>query len=212
VKNKIKFFLLIGFFGLILIHPMGLNVVMSENKYPHMPTETAYFAGGCFWCMEPVFDAIEGVVDTTVGYMGGIEETANYNDVSSGRTNHFEAVQVTYVPDIVSYKALLRAFWQSIDPTDAEGQFADKGRHYQTAIFLKRDSDRAIVEASIKELLSKKSYEKPIATKLLPESSFYKAEAYHQNYYQKNSVHYNAYKIGSGRAGYLKKAWGKDEK
>ena len=212
MKNNLKFFLLICFFGLILIHPMGLNKVMSENKYAHMATETAYFAGGCFWCMEPVFDAIEGVVDTTVRYIGGSEETANYKDVSSGRTNHFEAVQVTYVPDIVSYKTLLGAFWQSIDPTDAEGQFADKGRHYQTAIFLKKDSDRAIVEASIKELLSKKSYEKPIATKLLPESSFYKAEEAHQNYYQKNSVHYNAYKIGSGRAGYLNKTWGKDEK
>lgn len=185
---------------------------MSNNKYAHMATENAYFAGGCFWCMEPVFDAIEGVVDTTVGYIGGKQETANYNDVSAGRTNHFEAVQVTYVPDIVSYKTLLDAFWQSIDPTDKDGQFADKGRHYQTAIFLKQDSDRAIVEASIKDLLSKKSYDKPIATKLLPESPFYKAEEYHQNYYQKNSVHYNAYKIGSGRAGYLKNTWGKNEK
>ncbi len=191
--------------------------MQSQNKKENKQTEaqnlennqTAYFAGGCFWCMEPVFDVIDGVIDTTVGYMGGKSDTANYQDVSSGRTNHFEAIKVTYNPEKVSYRTLVDAFWRSIDPTDTDGQFADKGRHYQTAIFVTSESDRKIIEESIQALLKVKNYDRPIATKKLPVSTFYEAEEYHQNYYQKNSFQYNAYKVGSGRASYLKKNWGK---
>ena len=189
---------------------MSENTTSTNPMNPNAKTENAYFAGGCFWCMEPVFDVIDGVVDTTVGYMGGGENMANYKDVSSGNTNHYEAIKVTYDPNKVSYKTLLDAFWRSIDPTDAYGQFADKGPHYQTAIFLKQESDREIIDASIKRLLKERSFDKPIATKIVTETMFYPAEEYHQDYYQKNSVHYNAYKIGSGRAGYLKKLWGND--
>jgi peptide methionine sulfoxide reductase msrA/msrB len=218
MKDSIRIGAFIIFFGLILLHPMGLNTSMTNNESPstNEPPSisasgiaTAYFAGGCFWCMEPVFDALAGVTDTTVGYMGGKEETANYNDVSSGRTQHVEAIQVSYDPNVVSYATLLMAFWQSIDPTDPNGQFADKGPHYQTAIFIKNESNRAEVEASIQALLKKKSYDSPIVTKILLEQPFYKAEEYHQNYYKKNAVHYNAYKLGSGRSGYLQQAWGK---
>ncbi len=216
MKDNMKLFLFIIFLGLILFHPLMLNKIMMtdnndnnlNNKNKYTTFETAYFAGGCFWCMEPVFDVIEGVLDTTVGYMGGSEDTANYQDVSSGRTNHFEAIEVKYDPNKVQYKTLLDAFWRSIDPTDEDGQFADKGRHYETAIFIKSEKDRIIIDKSIEDLLKIKTYENPIATKILPVSSFYKAEDYHQNYYQKNSFQYNAYKIGSGRASYLKKNWG----
>ena len=202
---------LIVFFILILMHPLALNKTMPSglDVNSEVQTKIAYFAGGCFWCMEPVFDALDGVIDTTVGYMGGKKETANYTDVSSGRTTHVETIQVTYNPDVISYSTLLMAFWQSIDPTDPSGQFADQGPHYQTVVFINDESDRAIVDASIQALLEKKSYNKPIATKILPVQLFYKAEEYHQNYYQKNAVHYNAYKVGSGRAGYLQQAWGK---
>ena len=228
--------LFVCFLGLILFHPIGLNKVMTNKPNQSMSNEdsqsevakidqakklnaepeestknvqVAYFAGGCFWCMEPVFDPIHGVMNTTVGYMGGKKETANYSAVSSGSTQHYEVVQVTYDANLVSYKTLLDAFWQSIDPTDALGQFADKGRHYQTVIFIKDDSDQVIIDASISDLLAKKSYDKPIATKVLPEQIFYEAEEYHQNYYQKNAVQYQAYKVGSGREMYLNQAWGK---
>ena len=217
VPRNSKLSLLILFLTLILIHPLVLNKYIGlteHNMNNHQISISAneetkrYFAGGCFWCMEPVFDVIEGVLETTVGYMGGKSESANYQDVSSGTTNHFEVIEVRYDPTKVSYETLLHAFWRSIDPTDPNGQFADKGRHYQTAIFIKSEKDRDVINETIAALLKQKEYEKPIVTKILPESSFYQAEEYHQDYYKKNSFHYNAYKIGSGRASYLKKNWG----
>ena len=168
-----------------------------------------YFAGGCFWCMEPVFDAVPGVKETISGYMGGAKETANYQDVSTGRTAHIEAIEVTYDTTEVDYKTLLHAFWRSIDPTDMNGQFADKGPQYRTAVFVSTKDQEAQVEDSIKELEKLNKFDAPIVTKILPTSEFYPAEEYHQNYYQKNTIHYNAYKIGSGRAGFLNKMWGK---
>ena len=228
MKDNTRLWLFALFLGLILLHPMGLNKLMSQHfeKTNHQESVTKkepsiqkvilakqqvtrwHILPGVFWCMEPVFDIIDGVTDTTVGYMGGKKETANYTAVSSGSTNHYEVIKVTYNPTVVSYQTLLAAFWRSIDPTDENGQFADQGPHYRTAIFIKNESDRAIVEASIKTLLSQKSYDKPIATQIIPEQPFYTAEDHHQNYYQKNAVHYNAYKVGSGRAGYLNQTWG----
>jgi peptide methionine sulfoxide reductase msrA/msrB len=175
--------------------------VEAKNK-------TVYFAGGCFWCMEPVFDAIPGVTNTTVGYMGGKKETANYTHVSSGKTDHIEVIQVIYNPDTVTYGTLLDAFWKSIDPTDPTGQFADKGPHYQTAIFIRTPAQQTEAKASKERIL--KSFDQPIATLFLEETTFYPAEDYHQDYYQKNTTHYNAYKIGSGRAGFLNRLWNKN--
>ena len=167
-----------------------------------------YFAGGCFWCMEPVFDSIDGVTNTVVGYMGGQPDTANYEDVSSGKTQHIEVVQVTYNPQKTSYLTLLDAFWQSIDPTDQYGQFADRGYQYQTAVFFKTQLQKDAIHKSLSNLKSRHIFDAPIVTKILPESPFYEAESYHQNYYQKNTLHYQSYKVGSGRAGFLKKVWG----
>jgi methionine-S-sulfoxide reductase len=173
-------------------------------------TQTAIFAGGCFWCMQPSFDNTAGVISTSVGYTGGSKETATYEQVSSGRTQHVEAIEITYDPSKVAYEKLLETYWENIDPTDAEGQFADKGAHYQTAIFVQDELQQKAAEKSKTEI-AKKFVPKPIAVKILPAQAFYAAEDYHQKYYQKNKNHYTMYKYGSGRAGYLEKTWGKKD-
>ncbi|MGC6366738.1 MAG: peptide-methionine (S)-S-oxide reductase MsrA [Candidatus Marinamargulisbacteria bacterium] len=192
--------------GLMLVVIVAVGIIK-----PVMATEfqKVYFAGGCFWCMEPVFDIIPGVTDTVVGYMGGDKTTANYSMVSSGKTQHIETIEVTFDPEKVSYRTLLDAFWRSIDPTDQYGQFADKGPHYQTAIFVASIDQQEEAQRSLEDLAKLRKFKDPIVTKILPVEPFFPAEEYHQNYYQKNAVHYNAYKIGSGRAGFLEKVWKK---
>ena len=169
---------------------------------------TAIFGGGCFWCMEPPFEQLEGVVDVTAGYSGGDEENPTYGQVSSGRTSHIESVQVLYDPEKISYDELLDTFWRQIDPTDDGGQFADRGRHYRTAIFYNNEQEKEIAERSKKKLNDAEVFSKPIVTAIVPAKKFYPAEEYHQDYYRKNIVHYSAYKVGSGRAGFLKDTWG----
>lgn len=171
------------------------------------PTKTALFAGGCFWCMQPSYDNLPGVASTRVGYAGGSADTATYDKVTSGKTGHVEVIEIVYNPEKVSYDTLLQTYWENIDPTDPNGQFADKGSQYIPAIYYADDAQRHAAEQSKTRVQQK--FEKPIVVKLLPTPPFYPAEDYHQRYYEKNSVHYNAYKIGSGRAGYLKKTWGK---
>lgn len=169
--------------------------------------QSAIFAGGCFWCMEPPFEELEGVVEVTAGYTGGSRETADYRQVSSGRTNHYEAVRVVYDPAIISYRRLLDVFWRQIDPTDGDGQFADRGSQYQTAIFYENQTQREQAEQSRAELAASGLFDRPIATKIVPVTPFYEAEAYHQDYYRKNYGHYAAYKEGSGRKGFQEKMW-----
>jgi methionine-S-sulfoxide reductase len=171
-------------------------------------SKTALFAGGCFWCMQPSYDNTAGVISTSVGYAGGTKETATYDQVSTGKTDHTEVIQITYNPAKVTYEKLLETYWENIDPTDGEGQFADKGSQYIPAIYYADDAQRLAAEAS-KKAIATKFAPKPILVKLLPITTFYAAEDYHQRYYEKNSAHYNAYKQGSGRAGYLKETWGK---
>jgi len=181
---------------------------MVNGKENPMSVKKAIFAGGCFWCMQPSFDRLPGVVSTTVGYTGGSTPNPTYEEVSSGSTGHLEAVEVDYDPSKVTYDELLRAFWLSIDPTDAGGQFADKGSQYKTAIFYHDEDQKRLAEASKKELASSGRFHKPIATAILPAQPFYPAEEYHQKYYLKNVLHYNLYKKGSGREDFLKRAWG----
>lgn len=169
-------------------------------------TKTAIFAGGCFWCIQPGFDALEGVTQTMVGYTGGEASSADYKKVSGGDSGHVEAIRVTYDPTKVSYAQLLERYWETIDPTDAGGQFADRGEQYETVIFYNNDEERKIAENS-KEAVAKKLGQ-TIATRIEPARPFYDAEEYHQKYYEKNSVHYNAYKYGSGRVNRLKELWG----
>ncbi|PJZ71467.1 peptide-methionine (S)-S-oxide reductase [Leptospira perolatii] len=175
----------------------------------NVKTETAIFAGGCFWCMEPPFEKLPGVQSVISGYSGGKEKNPTYEDVSYGRTSHRESIQVTYNPKMISYEKLLEVFWKQIDPTDDGGQFADRGRQYRTAIFYKGESQRKLAEASKKKLISSGKFSKPIVTEILPAENFYPAEEYHQNYYLKNPDHYKAYRKGSGREDFIEKTWGK---
>lgn len=167
----------------------------------------ATFAGGCFWCMEPPFEKLEGVIDVVSGYTGGHKENPSYEDVLAGGTGHVEAIQIVYDPNRITYRELLDVFWRQIDPTDPGGQFVDRGSQYASAIFYHNEEQRRTAEKSIKELEQSDIYEKPIVTKIRKGSAFYIAEAYHQDYYKKNSVRYKYYRYNSGRDQYLKKIW-----
>ena len=171
-------------------------------------TETATLAGGCFWCMEGPFEALDGVVSVTSGYTGGAALNPTYAEVSSGATGHAEAVQIVYDPAQVSYARLLEVFWRNIDPTQPDGQFADHGRQYRTAVFYHSDEQRRQAEASKVALASSGQFTKPIVTEIIPAGPFYPAEDYHQDYYKKNPIRYKLYRVGSGREGFLKRIWG----
>lgn len=168
----------------------------------------ATFAGGCFWCMVPPFENLEGVLDIKSGYIGGNTQNPTYREVSTGKTGHYEAIQITYDPEKVTYVELLNIFWRQIDPTDAYGQFADEGSQYQTAIFYHDEEQKILAEESKEQLQREGVFEDLIVTKIIPATDFYPAEEYHQQYHIKNPEHYQMYKIGSGRAGFLKKIWG----
>ena len=167
----------------------------------------ATFAGGCFWCMQLPFEEVEGVRSVVAGYAGGTKENPTYEEVSSGRTGHFEAVQVTYSPETVSYETLLNVFWTQIDPTDDAGQFADRGSQYRTAIFFHDDEQKRLAEASKKALDDSGKFTKPVRTLILPYTTFYPAEEYHQNYAQKKPLEYGRYKKYSGREGFIESNW-----
>ncbi len=184
---------------------------MKENENLKQKLEKATFAGGCFWCMQPVFDKFPGVVSTTVGYAGGDKENPTYEQVSTGRTGHTEAIEVIYDPAKASYGKLADAFFQSIDPTDRGGQFADRGSQYRTAVFYHDENQKREAEASKERLAKSGKFDQPVVTEIVPASKFYPAEEYHQKYYVKNAGHYYLYKVGSGREGFLKKIW-KDKK
>jgi len=169
-------------------------------------TETAIFAGGCFWCMEPPYDKLDGVVATISGYSGGKEQNASYNKVASGRTDHYEVVKIEYDPSKVSYEKLLKVFWRNIDPFDARGQFCDKGPQYRAAIFYGNEEEKALAEKSKQRVMEQLG--KDVVTELLPEQAFYRAEDYHQDYYKKNPVRYKFYRYGCGRDARLTQVWG----
>ena len=173
--------------------------------------EKATFAGGCFWCMEPPFESLNGVLDVVSGYTGGNTKNPSYEEVSSGNTSHLEAIRITYDPSKIGYSDLIEVFWQQIDPTDEGGQFNDRGKQYKTAIFYHTDTQREIAEKSKKNLEKSGKFKKPITTEIKPVTVFYEAEKYHQNYYKKNEAHYNLYKAGSGRKAYLEKTWDSKE-
>jgi peptide methionine sulfoxide reductase msrA/msrB len=176
------------------------------REYKH-----AVFAGGCFWCMEPPYAGVKGVTGVRPGYTGGKTENPTYEEVCSGRTGHFEAVEVTYDPEAVSYNELLNIFWRQIDPTDVGGQFADRGGQYETAIFYADEEQKQAALASINELNVSGKYKNKVATKVLPAGRFYPAEEYHCRYYLKNPGHYARYKTGSGREDFIRHMWGKEK-
>ena len=167
----------------------------------------AVFGGGCFWCMEPPFEQLAGVIDVRAGYSGGTADDARYDLVSSGRTDHYEAVEVLYDPEKISYGELVETFWRQIDPTDDGGQFADRGTHYKTAIFYGNGEEKRVAEASKQRLQDSGIFDKAIKTDVLQGEPFYPAEEYHQDYYKKNFAHYSAYKAGSGRKDFVERVW-----
>jgi peptide methionine sulfoxide reductase msrA/msrB len=163
----------------------------------------ATFAGGCFWCMEGPFEQLEGVETAFAGYAGGDETNPTYEQVSSGETDHREAVQVFYDPSQVDYETLLETYWLQVDPTDQGGQFADRGGHYTTAIFYHTPEQKQAAAKAKKELDKSGRYPDSVVTEILPFKNFYLAEESHQDYYRKNYTHYQAYKEGSGRAKHI---------
>ncbi len=173
--------------------------------------ETAIFAGGCFWCMESEFSDLKGVSDVVSGYAGGPkrEIPPSYEEVSAGNSGFKEAVEITYDPAIVTYDHLLEIFWRNVDPFDEQGQFCDKGSQYVAAIFYNGDAERLLAEASLKKVEDK--FSRSVATQVVPRTTFYAAEDYHQDYYKNNSVRYKLYRNGCGRDNTLEKLWGKSE-
>ena len=167
----------------------------------------AIFAGGCFWCMEQPFDALDGVLDTVSGYTGGHVVNPDYREVSSGSTGHTEAIRVTYNPEKISYQELLEVFWHNIDPLDGGGQFCDRGSQYRSEIFTANPEERKLAEISRQQLVDKGLFDKPIATQITEASTFYPAESYHQNYYQTNPARYKFYKWNCGRQQRLDEVW-----
>ena len=192
--------------GDVYLGSPGISLA-AEMTTEHM--EIATFAGGCFWCMQPPFEKLPGVVSTTVGYTGGAATNPTYKEVCSGTTGHAEAIQVVFDPARVSYERLLEVFWHNVDPTTPNRQFADIGTQYRTAIFYHTEEQRRLALASKEQLERSGKFAEPIVTELVPASTFYPAEEYHQQYYKKNAIHYKLYRIGSGRESYLTRTWGK---
>jgi peptide methionine sulfoxide reductase msrA/msrB len=208
IFNKVSLIIfLIVFFGFTFF-------IKGENQKgeSEMKTEVfdkATFAGGCFWCIESAFDGLEGVKEAVSGYTGGIIENPTYQKVCTGKTGHYEAVQVTFDTNKVKYKDLIDIFWQQIDPTDPDGQFADKGSQYRTAIFYHNEEQKKIAEESKETLEKSGKFDRPIVTEIKEAFGFYPAEDYHQDYYKKCPVRYQNYKVGSGRESFLNRVWRK---
>ncbi len=176
---------------------------MEENKY-----ELATFAGGCFWCMVKPFDELHGIKKVVSGYTGGMKENPTYEEVCSETTGHYEAVQITFDPKVFSYEKLLELYWKQIDPTDSGGQFYDRGQSYETVIFYHNEDQKQLAEQSKRNLQNNGPFKQEIATKILPAGPFYAAEDYHQHYYKKNPIRYEAYRKGSGREAFINAYWG----
>ncbi len=183
----------------------------AQTAKPAAPaaTQKATFAGGCFWCMEPPYDKLPGVISTISGYMGGKTKNPTYEQISTGTTGHAEVVQVEYDPTKVSYEKLLDVFWRNVDPTQRDGQFCDHGSQYRTAIFYHTDEQKRLAEASKAALQKNKPFRGDIVTEIAAAPQFYRAEEYHQDFYKKNPTRYKIYRTGCGRDARLQALWGK---
>ena len=186
-----------------------LTVWLSSGVQSAPTTAKAYFAGGCFWCMEEAFEKVDGVLTVVSGYMGGTVANPTYEQVSDGRTGHAEAIEVTYDPTKVTYQKLLDAFWRNIDPVTPNAQFCDHGTQYRAVVFYSTDEEKRLAEESKSKIEQSKRLPAPIVTQLVQASTFYQAEDYHQDYYKKNPLRYKYYKYSCGRAQRLEALWGK---
>ncbi|NOX10039.1 MAG: peptide-methionine (S)-S-oxide reductase MsrA [Gammaproteobacteria bacterium] len=194
--------------SLLLLLILTSAQAMEQNK-DTKSIELATFAGGCFWCMEPPFDKLPGVISTTSGYSGGSEKDPTYQEVSAGKTHHAEVVQVRYNPSIIDYTKLLEVFWRNIDPTSEGRQFVDIGQQYRSAIFYHSEEQKALAIKSRDQLAASGRFDKPIVTEITAFSRFYPAEDYHQDYYQHNPIRYKYYRYRSGRDQFLERVWEK---
>ena len=198
--------------GLLSVSLMLMTASVSakdSGKAASVPRlEKAMFAGGCFWCMEPAFDKLEGVKAVISGYTGGHKKNPTYEEVSSGATGHAEAIEITYDPAVISYSKLLDVFWHNIDPTVKDRQFCDVGAQYRTAIWYQNEAQRRLAEESKKALEKSHRFKWPIYTEITQATQFYPAEDYHQKYYQKNHLRYKFYRYNCGRDQRLKELWG----
>jgi peptide-methionine (S)-S-oxide reductase len=196
---------------LLLLAGCGVETQDREAAYEPVPGiegDTAIFAGGCFWCMEPPFDVLDGVHSTTSGFVGGDLENPSYDQVTAGGTGHTEAVQVVYDPEVIGYDELLHVFWRNIDPLDNEGQFCDRGAHYRPGIFYLDAEQETLALASRQELDESGRFDRPIVAEVTRATPFWPAEEYHQGYYLKNPDHYRNYRQGCGRDQRLRQLWG----
>ncbi|MEO8305071.1 MAG: peptide-methionine (S)-S-oxide reductase MsrA [Betaproteobacteria bacterium] len=195
----------------MIVVALGAGTALGQMaKLPATPpgAAVATFAGGCFWCMEPPFDKLDGVLATTSGYIGGMKNNPTYEQVSSGGSGHAEAVQVLFDPKKITYEKLLDVFWHNIDPTVKDRQFCDVGTQYRTGIFVYGDAQRAVAEASKVALEKSKPFKEAIVTPIVAATDFWPAEEYHQDYYVKNPIRYGYYRTGCGRDARLKQLWG----
>ncbi len=183
------------------------EAVAAEKATSSAKMEAAYFAGGCFWCVEADFEKVDGITEVISGFAGGEKENPAYQEVSAGRTGHTESVKVIYDPAKISYSELLQVFWTHIDPTDKNGQFVDRGRQYRSAIFYSNEAEHRLAEASKKLLENSGVFKKPIVTEIVPLTKFYEAEKYHQDFYKNHADRYRSYRSGSGRDQFLAKTW-----
>ena len=199
----------LSFFTVTILLIGAWNVQSTSQAAADAVLGKAYFAGGCFWCMEEALEKVEGVLSVTSGYMGGAVANPSYEDVSAGRTGHAESVEVVYDPAKVSYQKLLDAFWRNVDPITPNAQFCDHGSQYRSAVFYQTDEEKRGAEASKQAIEQSRRFKEPIVTQIVMASQFYPAEEYHQDFYKKNPVRYKFYKYNCGRAQRLEELWGK---
>jgi peptide methionine sulfoxide reductase msrA/msrB len=193
--------------GLAFSLLLACSCAGAEDKMPEL--KKAYFAGGCFWCMEGPFEKVEGVTGVDSGYANSKTPNPSYDEVSGGTTGAYEAVEVIYDASKVTFEDLLNVYWTTIDPTQKDGQFADRGSQYLTAVFYQNDEEKVIAEESKKILDESGIFKKPIVVEVLPFKNWTRAEEYHQDYHKKNATHYTMYSMGSGRKGFLDRTWNK---
>lgn len=196
--------ILIGICFVLFVNGQDNTMIKNEEE---SKMEKATFAGGCFWCMESPFQELDGVKEVLAGYTGGQKENPTYEEVTTGKTGHFEAVQITFDPSVITYAELLDVFWRQINPTDIRGQFADRGEQYKTAVFYHSEEQKRLAEESKERLQTSGKFQVDIVTEIIPASIFYVAEDYHQDYYQKAPIRYKLYRAGSGREAYLQSTW-----
>ena len=207
--RQMKRLVALSFLTVVILLIGAWNVQSATQAAADAILGKAYFAGGCFWCMEEAFEKVEGVLSVSSGYMGGTVANPNYEDVSAGRTGHAESVEVVYDPARVSYQKLLDAFWRNVDPITPNAQFCDHGSQYRSAVFFQTDEEKRVAEATKQAIEQSRRFKEPIVTQIVMASQFYPAEDYHQDFYKKNPVRYKFYKYNCGRAQRLEELWGK---